>query len=226
MNRNTKNENRAFTLIELLVVIAIIAVLVAVLLPALAKARENARKIICLGHLQQLGLGAMMYAQDQKERTPGQFRWESDLTDGTTSPHFDWYQHNIVLGLTDDCGWPTRIYAFTRQARLFRCPSSFRYGGPNAAVNPDTEVSYVLNGYASFRSITRVEEAAHCALFFENPGSTCSGSKYPSTPYEVEWVALWTANDMHTGGGNFVFFDGHAAWKDRNAQNDSTLFIF
>jgi prepilin-type N-terminal cleavage/methylation domain-containing protein/prepilin-type processing-associated H-X9-DG protein len=50
-----------FTLVELLVVISIIAMLLAVLMPALNKARNIAKKTICLSYLRQSGIGITTY---------------------------------------------------------------------------------------------------------------------------------------------------------------------
>src|SRR2546426_9727904 len=58
---------RGFTLIELLVVIAIIAILAAILFPVFAQARAAARKTSCLSNVKQIGLSALMYAQDYDE---------------------------------------------------------------------------------------------------------------------------------------------------------------
>jgi len=63
-------DKRAFTLVELLVVIAIIAVLFALIVPAAAKTREQAHAVQCMNNMRQLGMAALMYADDHNDDIP------------------------------------------------------------------------------------------------------------------------------------------------------------
>ena len=63
-------------------VIAIIAILAAMLLPALAKAKERARRTLCMNNQKQLYLGLHMWTDDNNDKLPvlaGNAAWCWDL---------------------------------------------------------------------------------------------------------------------------------------------------
>lgn len=65
MNISALEFMKKFTLLELLIVITIIAILLTLLLPSLAKAREVARRALCLSNQQQIYRGQMHHAKDK-----------------------------------------------------------------------------------------------------------------------------------------------------------------
>jgi prepilin-type N-terminal cleavage/methylation domain-containing protein len=61
---------QGFTLIELLVVIAIIGILAAMVFPVFARARESARKAVCMSNVKNIALAIQMYLGDNNDTLP------------------------------------------------------------------------------------------------------------------------------------------------------------
>ncbi len=126
---------RAFTLIELMVVIAIIALLVALLLPAVQAAREAGRRLQCLNHLKQIGLGLHNY-----HTTLGVFPMSMSLSGANNTVFYDtgWSAQARVLPYLEgnplynaaNIGVfkedPTNATVVMLSVAVFLCPSEIR----------------------------------------------------------------------------------------------------
>src|SRR5437667_3774754 len=121
---------RAFTLVELLVVMAIIAVLIAILLPVLNRAKQQAQRVVCQANLRSIGLGLMMYVEDN-DYYPG--AW------------VNYSGHPAAI-------WPTLIRKSMRGgSKVFYCPASPAHfiwtNPPSGPVVPSSPAMFGVFGY-------------------------------------------------------------------------------
>jgi prepilin-type N-terminal cleavage/methylation domain-containing protein/prepilin-type processing-associated H-X9-DG protein len=135
---------RGFTLIELLVVIAIIGILAAMVFPVFARARESARKAVCLSNVKNIALAIQMYLGDYNDHFPP--------TEHRTEV-VDWFNN---LGGVECCCRPTEanpylrfaviLDEYVRNRDVWVCPSATfsRTYGVNPCV-PDWFTAYLEN---------------------------------------------------------------------------------
>ena len=127
---------KGFTLIELLVVIAIIGILAAMVFPVFARARESARKAVCLSNMKNIALAIQMYLADNNDTfPPSEHRQEAvdyfatipgGHSDGhpckadEDNPRFDWKANLSNPYLR----WPVILDEYVKNRDVYRCPSA------------------------------------------------------------------------------------------------------
>ena len=173
--------SKGFTLIELLVVIAIIGVLAGILLPVVSRSRESSRSTQCMNNIKQIGMGLIMYANENNDTFP------SDTAYSVPSP--------AMRGLN------LLFDTYVSDSKSFNCPSDTTVtGATNAGMSPATSggteaFTSTQCSYGYDRSHTQANDP-DVAILADRPP--------PGTPN----TTANTAN--HKGRGqNVVYVDGH-----------------
>ena len=118
---------KGFTLIELLVVIAIIGILAAMVFPVFARARESARKAVCLSNVKNIALAIQMYLGDYNDHFP---------PTETRTEVVDWFN---TLGDVECCCRPTEANTgvtkyIARRPDCGSCPTTSRAYWPTSVI--------------------------------------------------------------------------------------------
>ncbi len=145
---------KGFTLIELLVVIAIIGILAATVFPVLARARESARKAVCLSNVKNIALAIQMYLSDNNDTLPpSEHRAEvlayfdmipasgrrTDSWNGTINGHCA-----IATVANPYLKWPVVLDEYTRNRDVWSCPSAKIEGGATFIIGPVDWFGYLV----------------------------------------------------------------------------------
>jgi len=203
-----------FTVVEMLIVVAIIGILGALLFPVFARAREGGRSRACLSNMKQLGLAFQQYSDDNGRRYPyagSFFTWGSGASwvtgnNGTGNELADLGSGAYIEGRTANVE-NGAIYSYVKSSQVYMCPSN--------SDGQKKRLSYSMNCAISGINNVRIREASAIVLLIDedkaNDGYFFAVDDVPagSKVNNVVTDSTDALTQLHNGGGNLLFCDGH-----------------
>lgn len=217
--------NKGFTLVELLVVIAIIAVLMAILLPSLNKAKDQAKGVTCRNNLRQIGLAAMLYAEDYDNYVP-RSAGRRQISPGK-------YYEGWILYFLPYIGGKSNQTKDYREIDVYDCPkypdkeqtvdyviNSWKDGN-NEQIGfskrsdfrqPGTKIFLADNEYGDEQGSWRPIIKDQSALNNRGEFDVWRPRHLPSWPNPSDRTRRRVAKARHRDGCNVMLLDGHSDW--------------
>ena len=208
-----------FTLVELLVVIAIIALLAALLLPALARAKSNARSATCLNNLKQWGGALHLFAADHLDRLPPE-GWANPPAWPSSAAHtnswYVWLPRTIGIPWYYDMTWRTNA-GVEPDRSIWICP-----GNPRRS-NGNNLFHYCVNGLLDG---TGAADRPVQLATFSRPSLKVylfDSKNLPAVHANANSPGSFAHTNLHNGGAQFLFLDGHAVRFDHGDYWDDAV---
>ena len=192
---------KAFALIELLIVIAITALLLAIVTPSLRKAKDYAKRTICMNNSRQIAIGLRVYAENNDNEiipmrlpdaqgtiTDNPFAWQGVLTLCEAYRDGNGKMVPMHLGVLYDLG-------LIENPKVFYCPSQPR--------NSDYPIPYYYDFYTKDGTIEWNSDVVQIP--------NLSGHRFVRTSYNY-----WTYGKKRLGqlsGNKPIMVDNLQEWE-------------
>ncbi len=219
--KSDKRTAGGFTLVELLVVISILALLMAILMPALSRARNQAKRTVCMNNLHQLILAWTMYADQNGDHivSGGENLAPLAPDEKYDNPWCGWDWTFAISGNTRnqiEAMKKGALFPYVRNIKLYRCPQGKRdmlrtytivesmHGKYKGHAHQGTVITNRLQIRHPDKRIVFLEEG------YVSPDSFI-------VEYDIEEWAGDKPQCPHLGGANFALADGtvqYWKWED------------
>ena len=203
-------KRKGFTLVELLVVISIIALLVSILMPSLSKARESAKRTVCLSNFRSMQTVWLLYSMDNEDKIVA----ANDVQDQ------GWVKN--ILGFSDPDDNPGNapeedqiksiedglLFPYAETIDIYRCPSAKKQYKRNYSISASMNTKQTpFKGKVHIKS-SQVPSPSTYMVFIDEEQP--SPHAYRLYYYEAEWFDAPPI--IHNNGTTLSFVDGHAEY--------------